>query len=106
MADYDPRHFAAFGAAYALGLATALAPFDVSVWTPSALYGPRGLFCDDGAPSPLAWALEALAGCAGKVVFSAKIEGGLAQLAFEDGHEFAANLTDRTLDGLSPFRWR
>ncbi|WP_180899497.1 hypothetical protein [Martelella soudanensis] len=106
MADFDPRHFAAFGAAYALGLATALAPFDVAVWTPSALYGPRGLFCDDGTPSPLAWVLEALAGCAGKAVFGARIEGGLARLALEDGHEFTANLTDGTVDGLQPFDWR
>ena len=106
MADHDPRHFAAFGAAYALGLATALAPFDVAVWTPSALYGPRGLFCEDGMPSPLAWVLEALAGCAGKKVIAARIKGGLARLAFEDGHEFTANLTDRTVDGLQPFDWR
>ena len=106
MADFDPRHFAAFGAAYALGLATALAPFNVAVWTPAALYGPRGLLRDDGTPSPLAWVLEALAGCAGKKVIAATIKGGLARLAFEDGHEFTANLTDRMLDGLQPFDWR
>ncbi|TDH34882.1 hypothetical protein E2A64_14190 [Pseudohoeflea suaedae] len=106
MADYDPRHFAAFAAAYALGLATALAPYDVAVWTPSALYGPRGIFCDDGTPSPLARVLKALAGCAGQDVLSTRIEGGLARLAIWDGHEFAANLTDRTLDGLPPFGWR
>jgi len=106
MADFDPRHFAAFGAAYALGLATALSPFDVAVWTPAALYGPRGLLREDGTPSPLAWVLEALAGCAGKKVIAATIKGGLARLAFEDGHEFTANLTDRMLDGLQPFDWR
>nr|WP_194246407.1 hypothetical protein [Martelella limonii] len=106
MADQDPRHFAAFGAAYALGLATALAPFDVAVWTPAALYGPRGLFRDDGMPSPLAWVLQALARCAGKKVATAAIKDGLARLAFEGGHEYTANLTDRTIDRLQPFDWR
>lgn len=106
MADYDPRHFAAFGAAYALGLATALAPFDVAVWTPAALYGSRGLLREDGTPAPLASVLEALAGCAGKTVITAAMEGGLARLALEDGHEFTANLSDRTVDGLQPFDWR
>ena len=35
MADNDPRHHAAFGAAYVIGLATALADSGVTVWTPS-----------------------------------------------------------------------
>ncbi len=39
MANDDPHHRAKFGAAYAIGLATALAPAAISVWTPAALYG-------------------------------------------------------------------
>lgn len=65
MAETDPRHFAAFGAAFALGYLAAIAPFGVASWTPSALFGPRGLMAG-GRPSPLADLLARLAQLAGE----------------------------------------
>lgn len=65
MAETDPRHFAAFGAAFALGYLAAIAPFGVASWTPSALFGPRGLVAG-GKPTPLADLLVRLAQRAGQ----------------------------------------
>lgn len=99
MTDDDPRHRAAFGAAYALGLATALAQAGITVWTPAALYGPRGL------TGPLVDVLGALAKCAGQTVHRADIRDGLATLDVGT-LRFQANLTDRDNSGLGPFAWR
>ncbi|WP_216654820.1 hypothetical protein [Pseudogemmobacter hezensis] len=101
MADDDPRHRAAFGAAWALGLATALAPFGPAVWTPAALFGPRGL--GDGA-WPITGLLRELAAGAGQPVRLAQIAGGLARLQLGE-RLFQANLTDAPLAGLAPFGW-
>ena len=68
MTDDDPRHRSDFGARYALGLATALAPAGVTVWTPASLYGPRGVMDVHGRPYPIATMLRALAGVAGQAV--------------------------------------
>jgi hypothetical protein len=65
MAETDPRHFAAFGAAFALGYLAAIAPFGVASWTPSALFGPRGLMAGE-RPTPLADLLVRLAQLAGQ----------------------------------------
>lgn len=101
MTDDDPRHRGAFGAAYALGLAAALAPFDIAVWTPAALYGARGVV---GNPGPLPQALRALAGIAGQPVKEAAVRDGLAVL--EAGPtRLRANLTPQERQGLSPFGW-
>ena len=99
MADDDPRHGAAFGAAYAVGLAAALAPSRAQVWTPVEACGPRGL---DG---PLVGALAALAACADEPVLRAEVAGGLAELLLGDTH-VAANLTPEPLDDLQPYEWR
>ncbi|TNJ39952.1 hypothetical protein [Phaeobacter sp. B1627] len=99
MTDDDPRHRAAFGAAYTLGLATALAQADVSVWTPAALYGPRGL------SGPIATVIAALAKCAGQTVHRARITGGLATLDVGTTR-FQANLTATENSGLAPYAWR
>lgn len=103
LTDDDPRHRGAFGAAYALGLAVALAPFGISVWTPAALYGPRGLFGDNG-PLPLAGVLRALSELAGETVRDAGIADGIATLA-TDGARLAANLTASDNGGLPPYGW-
>lgn len=43
MAHDDPRYCGTFGAAYVIGLACAIASVGLSVWTPAALYGSRGV---------------------------------------------------------------
>lgn len=101
MTDDDPRHRGAFAAAYALGLAAALAPFDIAVWTPATLYGPRGVVDNSG---PLPQVLRALAGIAGQPLQEAGIREGLAVL--EAGAvRLRANLTARDMHGLPPFGW-
>lgn len=103
MADDDPRHRGAFGAAYAVGLATALAPFAADVWTPAAVLGPRGLTGPDG-PLPIARALRALAGLAGHPVKEARISDGLAILKLGDDI-IRANLTAQPNENLRGFGW-
>lgn len=100
MTDDDPRHRARFGAAYALGLATALAPIGVTVWTPAAVLGPRGLDGD----WPLVGLLRCLSGLAGQAVHQAKVAQGLAELHV-GATRLRANLTDREQAGLAPFDW-
>ncbi|EPX77921.1 hypothetical protein [Salipiger mucosus] len=104
MTDDDPRHRGAFGAAFALGLATALVPFDIAVWTPAALYGPRGLFGDDG-PLPIAGVLRALSDLAGETVRDAAVAEGMASLTTDKGR-LAANLTPSPNGGLPPYGWQ
>lgn len=100
MTDDDPRHRADFGAAYALGLATALAPFDAQVWTPAAVLGPRGV---EGC-WPITEVLAALARCAGRPVRDAGIAGGIASLTLGTTR-FRANLVPQPNAGLPPFGW-
>ena len=102
MAHDDPRHRAAFGAAYALGLATALAPADIAVWTPAELYGPRGLWQPDGQLVPLAHIVRQLARCAGRAVLRADTGGPIARLDLQ-GATSRVNLTPETAGGLAPF---
>ncbi|MER0237420.1 hypothetical protein [Fulvimarina sp. MAC8] len=104
MAHDDPRHRARYGAAYTLGLAAALAPAGVTVWTPAELYGPRGLFGDDGHPHPLTEVVARLARQAGKTVLSSSTTSGEAELRFAD-LRFQANLTHRRQNGLNPYEW-
>lgn len=101
MTDDDPRHRAAFGAAWILGMATALAPFAPAVWTPAALFGPRGL--GDGS-WPVAQLLRELAASAGQPVIAAQIEGGEARLRL-GARLFRANLTAVQTGDLPPFGW-
>lgn len=98
MADDDPRHRAQFGAAYVIGLATALAKAGVTVWTPAAVYGPRGL------GGPIVQAIAALARCAGAPVLHAEIRDGLATLVVGTTR-FRANLTAQRVDDLGPYEW-
>lgn len=98
MADDDPRHFAAFGAAYTVGLACALASAGISVWTPAELYGPRGL------GGPLIDAVAALARLAGQRVLSASLNDGIGELS-TGGTDIKVNLTPEPRDGLPPFGW-
>lgn len=110
MTDDDPRQERDFAAAWACGLATALAPAGVTVWTPAALYGPRGLFDEGGRARPLAALVAALARLAGQPVGQAGIRDGLARLHL-GGTVLTANLTPEPLDGaadgpLAPFGWR
>ena len=99
MADNDPRHGAAFGAAYMIGLATALAGSGVTVWTPSELYGPRGL------SGPITRAISLLASCAGKSVHKASIKNDLAKLVI-GSLQIEANLTSQPFGGLGPFEFK
>ncbi|GAA4228805.1 hypothetical protein GGQ68_003618 [Sagittula marina] len=99
MSNDDPRHRGAFGAAYAVGLLAALAPFDVAVWTPASLYGPRGVV---GNPGPLPTVLRAMSAMAGQRLVRAEVTGGQAILE-TDRVLLRANLTDRPIDGLMPF---
>ncbi|RJE86593.1 hypothetical protein [Paracoccus onubensis] len=100
MTDDDPRHRGAFGAAYALGLATALAPHDIAVWTPAAVLGARGI----SGSWPIVRVLRQLAALTGKPVRSARIRNGVATLEVGD-HQLRANLTAHENDGLDAFGW-
>ncbi|MFB2550447.1 D-apionate lactonase [Ensifer soli] len=51
MANRDPRHNGAFGAAFALGYAIAVAPAALETLCLSALTGPFGLIAGEGEPS-------------------------------------------------------
>ena len=73
MTDDDPRHRSDFGARYALGLAAALAPAGVTVWTPAGLYGARGVMDSDGRPYPVARVLAALSAVSGQAVTRAEL---------------------------------
>ncbi|WP_232831412.1 hypothetical protein [Pseudogemmobacter bohemicus] len=99
MADDDPRHRAAFGAAWTLGMATALAPFAPAVWTPAALFGPRGL-----GDWPVTALLRELAALAGQPVHRAEIQAGIAELHLGD-RLFRASLTAQEAGDLPPFGW-
>ena len=98
MAHSDPRHGAAFGAAYVIGLATALAGSGITVWTPSELYGSRGLY------GPIIKAISYLAKCAGKPVHRAIINSNIAELVIGP-HQITANLTGQPCGGLGPFEF-
>ncbi|MFW2542419.1 hypothetical protein ACN2XU_07235 [Primorskyibacter sp. 2E107] len=100
MSDDDPRHRGAFGAAYVIGLAAALAPADVTVWTPAAVLGPRGLDED----WPIGDALLVLADLAGQPVEHASVNDGLARLTV-GGTTLTANLTASGREGLGPYEW-
>lgn len=104
MADDDPRHRAQFGAAYAVGLATALAPAGIAVWTPAALYGPRGVI-SHGARWPIADALRALSALAGQPVQTATQTSKTARLSVGET-TFEVNLTASQVDDLNPYEWR
>lgn len=103
MTDDDPRHRATFGAAYAVGLACALAPAGVSLWTPAALYGLRGMIAESGQ-WPIATALRTLAECAGQKIHSARVSAGIAEAAIGT-LELKANLTAYAQQGLGAYEW-
>ena len=103
MAHYDPRHRGIFGAAYAVGLACALAPVGLSVWTPAALYGPRGVIGDDGQ-WPISSALNGLAKCAGQKVQSAQVAHGCAEARIGN-LDLKANLTAKAQQSFAPYAW-
>ncbi len=103
MAHDDPRHRAKFGAAYVIGLASALASSGLSVWTPAALYGPRGVIADQGE-WPISAALKALAERAGEKVHSARVSDGLAEACIGTV-TLKANLTAHTQQSLGAYAW-
>jgi hypothetical protein len=99
MAHDDPRHGAVFGGAYVIGLACALAPAGVAVWTPSELYGPRGL------KGPLNDAIALLASCAGERVQKAVLINGTAELIIGQTR-ILANLTSEPQFDLLPYEFK
>ena len=103
MTDDDPRHHAQFGAAYVIGLATALASANIEVWTPAALYGPRGVI-GTGEAYPLVTPLRTLASLAGKRVYRADFKDGIANLEV-GGVLLRANLTPKANGPLPPYGW-
>lgn len=66
MANADPRHNGAFGAAWTLAYAATVAPAGLEVLTLSTLSGPFGLVAADGEPRPLASVLTWLGALAGE----------------------------------------
>lgn len=102
MADDDPRQEGAFAAAWTLGLAASIARAGLTVWTPAALYGPRGLLREDGTLRPAAAVVQALAEQAGQPVRRATLAEGRAELAFDN-----VTLTaDLRPDSPTPFGWQ
>lgn len=104
MADDDPRHRGKFGAAYLVGLAGALVPAGISVWTPASLYGTRGVVTLVET-WPITKALHQIARLAGQPVGLCERDNGIARLCVGET-ELVANLTDVENDGLGPFEWR
>jgi hypothetical protein len=102
MTDDDPRQDGAFAAAWTLGLAATIALAGVTVWTPAALYGPRGLIRNDGSLRPLAAVVQALAAQAGNPVRRSTVVDGQAVITFDDA-TLTANLTP---NGPDPFGWQ
>ena len=90
---------ALFGGAYVVGLACALAPAGVAVWTPSELYGARGL------KGPLSDAIALLASCAGERVQKAVLINGTAELIIGQ-KRILANLTREPQFGLLPYEFK
>jgi hypothetical protein len=106
MTDDDPRHRAAFGAAWTLGLAAAIVPAAPEVWTPAALYGQRGLFGTNGRPWPLATVVRILAERAGTDAEISRDEGGMVVfLRFSGSSAIAVNLGHIPAAGLGPYAW-
>lgn len=99
MADDDPRHSAAFGAAYTIGLACALASSGIAVWTPSELYGPRGLI------GPLRDVVTMLASFSNQTVNAAVVHNGIGRLRLETS-DILVNLAPETRHDLPAFGWR
>lgn len=109
MADDDPRQDGAFAAAWTCGLAAAVAPAGVTVWTPSELYGPRGLVDDIGTMRPVAGLVAALAARADQPVGPTHVSGAIAWLTLSD-QVIVANLTADPVTlcsgtSLSGFGW-
>ncbi len=100
MAHDDPRHRGDFGAAYTIGLATALVKAGVAVWTPAAAFGPRG--CDPNWP--ISTVLATLAHNARKPVLEATLTPTQAYLQIGN-IALRANLTDQVTGDLSPYGW-
>ncbi len=98
MADDDPRQDGAFAAAWTLGFAAAIARSGVTVWTPAALYGPRGLIRDDGTARPVAAVIATLAARAGQHVTDAAITGDQARIGFGDATVTAGLDPDGSFD--------
>lgn len=72
MADADPRHEEAFGAAWIAGFAATVAPLSVEVLTLNHTHGTSGPLSRDGARTP-AWAVQAaLAQAAGARVLQVR----------------------------------
>lgn len=98
MAADDPRHGAKFGAAYTVGLAVALAESGIAVWTPSEMFGVRGL------NGPIVEAIKALSLLSGEPVHNTHIKNGIANM--EVGKvEIQTNLTAEKNAGLRPYEW-
>lgn len=97
MTDSDPRHHAAFGAAFAVGAVAATERQPVESLCLAAPGGPFGLV-RDGAPTPLSRLIEALATEAGRPRHAVAAPPGIAALA-SDRRLVLANLgpEDRTI---------
>ncbi len=100
MANVDPRHNGAFGAAWTLAYAATVAPAGLEVLTLSTLAGPFGLVAGEGEPvaagdwRPLAHVLARLGALSGKAltaVRSSRPESVLGLAA--DGRLLLANIT-------------
>lgn len=107
MAAEDPRQHAAFGAAWLVGYAAAIAPFGAEVWCPGPFAGPRGLIDAQGRPLPPYDAVRRLAALSGAAVLAAAAPpGGIAQLVTDRG-ALLANLAPHpaTVEGraLAPY---
>ena len=98
MANSDPRHWARFGAAFAIGYAAAIAPYGIEVWTPAAFTGLRGVVTKEGRLSPLGMAISLLTRRRNISLNSCKIShpGKLAVISF-DGDNIVSNLTSDTI---------
>ncbi|MFC4270556.1 hypothetical protein GQF03_02255 [Sneathiella chungangensis] len=107
MANSDPRHWARFGAAFAVGYAAEIVPFGIESWTPAAFTGPRGVVTKAGKLSPLGHAISLLARRGGAPVRSSRVShpDKLSVIAFTDCIA-VANLTSETItcqiDALKP----
>jgi D-apionolactonase len=89
----DPRQRGLFAAAWTLGYAARLIPFDVEVFTPGFLSGELGLIEDDGSLRPVYHVVRALALAAGETVTAvSELPDGSIGLRFA-GSTWVANVS-------------
>ena len=101
-AERDPRHFAAFGAAWAVAFAMRAGAAGIDLVAPATITGRLGLFDRDGGRLPLFHAVHALAAWSGMAVTRLSPDAGRHTVSAA-GRTLIANLGPDQNGSLAPF---